>query len=205
MNSMSKSVRRCLSVATCALAVSAPGNGPSGIDDQAQAIHNIGRYCTSSWINAGIQRQEWPDCTQQVLCGLLERISADQLPKAVQNRDSSERRELNRSIWRIVQRWKRRRHYLSLTDRPNVADRTTGGSQMEPAGELLDEVRTFISRSKRFSDRQRSIMQHWLAGMSVAEISQRLNLPPARVSSEKHKGLRKLRQEWPTRPPAGLS
>jgi RNA polymerase sigma factor (sigma-70 family) len=151
---------------------------------QADAVERIGRYCDASWRNARIRRDEWADCTQDVFLRLLERCSLDGLDVAIEDPESSERRELNRSIWATAQRRRRAVRPAALHEASVPAEHT--GENAARA-----ELRTLL-RSDCLSDRQRQILSMTADGWSVAEIAESLNLPAARVSDEKYKAVNRL-------------
>ena len=90
-----------LSLAACALVVATSAAEPSsaqaatGIAAAATAavsqvsesvvLKKIQAYCSRSWQNAGINHQEWSDCTQQVFARLLERVDRDRLLIAIED------------------------------------------------------------------------------------------------------------------------
>ena len=53
--------------------------------------------------------------------------------------------------------------------------------------------RALSAHESELSARQRDVMRRWIDGDSVAEIAAALELPPARVSDEKYKAIRKIR------------
>jgi RNA polymerase sigma factor (sigma-70 family) len=61
----------------------------------------------------------------------------------------------------------------------------------------LSEDREVLWQAARYvlTDRQHEIIRLSLEGWSVAEMAQRLQLPPQRVSDEKYKAIHKL-QTW---------
>lgn len=155
---------------------------------ESQALESIDRYCVTSWRRAGIEQQEWGDCTQQVFLNLLQRVSRDQLIDAVEKAKSMERRELNRSIWCVTQRWRRiRRHgELGGDDIPPKRD-----VRIELVGDLREEVE---ERLPLLSSLQQSIIRQSLDGAAVVEIAKQVGVPPARVSNEKYKAVQQLRK-----------
>ena len=184
---------RRFSATACAAVVIATSLGTAATADarENRAIESIDRYCRASWRNARIDQQDWEECTQQTFVELLDRVSRDRWIEAIENNQSNERRELNRSIWRVAQRWRR-------------APRRPGGSAgmlaPTPANRqgnerpgLDDVLRILSSPNSGLSARQQEVMLRWADGHSVAEIAADLNLPPARVSDEKYKAIRKLR------------
>ena len=170
-------LRRTLAV--CAVAFAAT-------TADAAVLSRIERYCTVSWQNAGISPQDWGDCTQDAFVELLERISREGWRTAVENPQSDERRELNRTVWRIVKRWQRsaRHDRLDL----DVADASAAADPR-----LLPEELAALVRDAGLSNEQAAILDQWSQGTAVAEIAQALNLPAARVSDQKFKAIQKLR------------
>ena len=163
------------------------GGSAAATAGEAQTIEKIERYCIASWRNAGIAQQDWPDCTQQALTELLERIPRPQFQQAIKDSDSEERRELNRSVWRMTQRWRRSTRCLSLDEARTAA--------AEPAGEdhagAWEQV---LSAGKQcLSERQQEILSLTREGYKAGEIAERLSLSPSRVSDEKYKAIAKLR------------
>jgi hypothetical protein len=171
-------------VAMAAAVGGAPAAAASPAISETQAIEQIERYCTASWRNAGIEPQEWDDCTQQAILELLERLPRDQFPVALQEPESAERRELNRSVWRAVQRWRRR---------PRPVDYSVAelDAPQEPAGDLWEQVAT--AGREYLSPRQNQILALTRDGWRVQEIAAELDLPPQRVSDEKYKAIARLR------------
>jgi RNA polymerase sigma factor (sigma-70 family) len=159
---------------------------------ESGAIESIDRYCQASWRNARIAPQDWEECTQQTFAELLDRVSRDRWSEAIENKNSSERRELNRSIWRIAQRWRRApRPRHGSTELLNAQSASPRKDTDEPN---LDDVRRAVSSADTgLSARQQDVMRRWIGGDTVAEIAADLDLPPARVSDEKYKAIRKLR------------
>lgn len=191
MSSRSDSSRNGWTRAACAVAMAA-SLGAAGSAGEAQAVEQIGRYCTVSWRNAGIPSQEWPDCTQQTFELILERLSRGKLTEAIAEADSRERRELNRSIWCVVQRWRRRPRQRPLqVDRcadPSSLPEPPGRTEDTPAGEEIARA------LERLTPRQRRIISKWMHGASISRIAAELGLSPERTSDEKYKALRKLRR-----------
>ena len=177
-----------LKLATFAVAFAAAmGGSAAATASELQAIEKIERYCIASWRNAGITQQDWSDCTQQALAELLERISTGQLPEAIENSDSEARRELNRSVWRMTQRWRRSTRWYSLDEARAVAATST----RDDHAEAWEQV---VSASKKcLSDRQQDILSLTREGYKVGEIADRLSISSARVSDEKYKAIAKLR------------
>ncbi len=180
------SKERHLKLAACAVAVVAAVGGGSAraSASEMQAIDQIQRYCTTSWRNAGIDQQDWPDCTQQALVELLERVSRARLTVAIDNNESTERRELNRTVWRTIQRWRRS---------PRWAEYREGAA--EGVGDRHDDAWEEVMSVARqnLTPRQHRILALTRDGWRVSEIAGELHISPARVSDEKYKAICKLR------------
>jgi DNA-directed RNA polymerase specialized sigma24 family protein len=179
----------------CAFAVAAAAAVSStsvAAQDDQRALSQIQSYCTVSWQRAGIDPQDWEDCTQQAILELLEQIGADRLPRAVDDADSGERDHLRRCVWRITKRWKRRPRAASYQDDVHSTAAVCPGLA-RPASEW-DDIRVFAFRL--VSERQSRILDMARDGWRVAEIANELRISPARVSDEKHKAVRKLKAQF---------
>ena len=152
---------------------------------EADVVDQIQRYCAVSWRKAGIARPEWSDCTQQAFLHLLERVARGDLTHALADATSTERRELNRAIWRTVQRWRRTKRHKPL-DADAVRDHRL-------ARESYDHGEEISQALDQLDDRRREILCLWSQGWSIATIADRLDLSAARCSDEKYKALRQLR------------
>lgn len=201
-----------LSLAACALVVATSAAEPSsaqaatGVAAAATAavgqlsesvvLKKIRAYCSRSWQNAGINHQEWSDCTQQVFARLLERVDRDRLLIAIEDSESPERRELNRAIWATSQRSRREKKYSSL----EFAETHSENNDPWPAKlESLSQVRSAVNgEDARLSPTQREIVTRWSDGESISTIAESLKLSPARISDEKYKAIQKLRQHFGT-------
>lgn len=155
---------------------------------QAQAIKDISRYCTACWRNARLDPDSWPDCTQEVFCRLLERVALedwDQMLKV----EGDERREFLRAIDAVKKRTQRSRKWSStLVD--NVADPHTLHER-----HVADHRQAVHHAAARLlSERQQGILQLSFEGWSVHEIAEKLRIGAERVSDEKYKAIRKLRE-----------
>jgi RNA polymerase sigma factor (sigma-70 family) len=164
--------------------------GGAQAGEEPAALEGLQKYCAASWRNAGITKQDWPDCTQEAMAILLERISRKQLSHAIQNGQSPERRELNRSIWCTIQRWRRAPRHVSL-DHYDTIERKTD-ERLPEAAEELENAMAVAERC--VTARQRQILSLSGDGWSIREIAEKLDISSARVSDEKYKAIRKLRQ-----------
>lgn len=157
----------------------------------SKTIQRLQGYCHRSWQNARIDVQDRDDCTQEVLLRLMKQFDGAALDRAVNEADSEERRELNRSVWAATQRWRRRSRPVEFTEAPARPDQH---SEWVAKEEVLQQVRGAIeSGAARLSPVQREIVTRWSGGESIADIAETLRLDPARVSDEKYKAIRKLR------------
>lgn len=176
-----------LKLASFAVACAAAmGGSAAATASELDAIDKIKRYCTASWCNAGINQQDWTDCTQQAITELLERVSRDGLNTAIATADSKERRELTRSVWRTTQRWRRSTRWLSL-DESRTPDAWSDHNEIEDAWEQVA-----AASEKCLSERQRNILALIRDGWKVSDIAAQLGTSPARVSDEKYKAIGKL-------------
>src|SRR5262249_52798711 len=126
------------------------------------------------------------DCTQEVLCRLLERVPTTSWDRILGG-DGDERREFLRAIDAVKKRTQRARklgHNLEgVADRDDLVRRGRD-EQRRQVDEAAAELRT---------PRQQRILKLGLEGWSVAETARELDLPAERVSDEKYKAIRKLR------------
>ena len=175
------------SLAACTVAVAAAVGGTSSAAASPEAIDQIQRYCAKGWQNAGIARQDWQDCTQQALMELLERVSNRGLGEAIDNVESQERRELNRTVWRTIQRWRRRPKAGSFEESTTRYDAAVRVNHSEAWDEILLVARDCLTV------RQQRILELTREGWKTSEIAGELGLTAARVSDEKYKGISKLR------------
>lgn len=157
---------------------------------RSQAVSSVNAYCNASWRNAGIPVHEWQDCTQETFAELLGRIPTDRLHEAVTDKTADSRRELNRSVWCVAQRY-RRRHVTKPLVNPDIADSTENSAgEANPAEELRELI---DSPDNCLSQLQRNVLHHLADGNSVAETSELLGLPAHRISNEKYRAIQSLR------------
>jgi len=156
---------------------------------ESELVHDIQRYCAVCWRNARLDPGLWDDCTQEVCCRLLGKARAGELDlNLVLADDTLERRELVRAIDMVRKRVQRARKYQPLDDQVTPAlDHDRRHRDRQELGEVLEAARRDV-----LTPRQDQIVELWTRGWTVPDISQSLNLPPARVSDEKYKALRKL-------------
>ena len=154
---------------------------------KANTIDAIRRYCQSSWRQAGLPRDEWDDCTQDVMLELLMRLSHEEIEDALLDPGSPHRRELQRSVWCVTQRCRRahRKQHVSIDQLVEPA------SPKKSVHDDFDFERLELAVST-LSPTQRDILTRMRGGDSVAEIARSLEIPAARVSDQKYKAVRKL-------------
>ena len=159
---------------------------------ESVALRRIGAYCRTSWKNARIDSDLWDDCSQDVFARLYANLSSDEIVRAITDRDSTERRELNRAIWATAQRQRREQRLQALPHDDFKLD------ESDHWPKLHDELKSVFSAAEtsaaRLSPTQRSIIHKLGSGASVQEIAADLNLPTPRVSDEKYKAIQKLRE-----------
>jgi RNA polymerase sigma factor (sigma-70 family) len=175
-----------LGTALSALGPSTSVAGPK-LDATEHAVADMSRYCTTCWRNARLDPDCWGDCTQEVLVRMLERVTPEAWDRVLKV-EGEERREFLRAIDTVKKRSQRQRKFApvppdSLADRNGVHERRLADDRAaveQAATELL-------------SARQRHILRLSLEGWSVHDIAAELKTPAERVSDEKYKAIRKLR------------
>jgi RNA polymerase sigma factor (sigma-70 family) len=160
---------------------------PAAADGGEVAVRDISRYCTACWRNARLQPDCWSDCTQEVFSRLLERLNPERWTNVLKL-ESEERREFLRAIDAVKKRTQRAHRVAPLVE--EAAD----GRQADRDG--VEEQRRWVmdEAQRSLTSRQTDILQKSLDGWSVQEIASEMALPPARVSDEKYKAIRKLRE-----------
>ena len=153
----------------------------------ARAVNDLSRYCTVCWRNARLHPDSWGDCTQEVFNRLLQRVTPGAWERVLQD-NSEERREFIRAIDAVKKRTQRSKKWVPesidyLADRRDLHQRQIA-EQREAVAQAAQEV---------LSARQQRILQLSLDGWSVQEIATEMSTPPERVSDEKYKAIRKLR------------
>ncbi|MFP6764713.1 MAG: sigma-70 family RNA polymerase sigma factor, partial [Planctomycetaceae bacterium] len=204
------STRLRLSLAACALVVATstaeatvrPATGIqadaaiAGQLSESAILRKVQSYCLRSWLNAGIPRQDWDDCTQDVYLRLLSRLPGNELSIAIDEPDSVARRELNRAVWATSQRCRRARVHTSLT---TETPSPTGPVTYPEHSESVQLIRHAIeSADSNLSPIQRQIVTQWSNGEAIRTIAENLSMSPARVSDDKYKAIQKLRRRLST-------
>ena len=181
--------RRMVVAMMLGTALSSFGAAPA--QASAKTVTDISRYCTACWRNARLPADCWSDCTQDVFVRLLERLPAESWERVLRW-DGDERREFVRAIDAVKKRAQRTRHYAAWPA-DGVADQR--GSIDQVAADKRESLA--LAAEKSLSPRQRAILSDVVCGYSVPEIAERLATTPERVSDEKYKAIRKLRDILP--------
>jgi RNA polymerase sigma factor (sigma-70 family) len=153
-----------------------------------KAIADIQRYCSACWRNARIPLDSWTDCTQEVLCRLMQRIPLARWDMVL-HPEGEERREFVRAIDAVKKRTQRSRKWSALNE--DVTDRR--GSMNQGLSDRREELNR--AAEQVLSVRQRRILQMSVEGYTVQDMADTLTMSPERVSDEKYKAIRKLRRE----------
>src|SRR5438552_1636310 len=85
-----------------------------------KAISDVQRYCSACWRNARIPTDSWSDCTQEVLCRLMNTVPLTKWDRLLQA-EGDERREFVRAIDAVKKRSQRSRKWAPLNE--DVAER----------------------------------------------------------------------------------
>jgi RNA polymerase sigma factor (sigma-70 family) len=153
-----------------------------------RAVTDVSRYCTACWRNARLPLDFWGDCTQEVLRRLLERVPADRWDQLLGS-DGEERQEFLRAIDAVKKRTQRalkRSHTLASVV---VDGRERRERDLSDEREAVRHAATGL-----LTPRQQRILHLSFEGWSVQDIAGELQLPAERVSDEKYKAVRKLRE-----------
>lgn len=160
----------------------------AGSESTFRAVTDISRYCTACWRNARLPADCWGDCTQEVLGRLIQTIdlsSWGQVFKA----EGAERQEFLRAIDAVKKRTQR---YLKRSSTLNDVVADHGQQHEQIKRDQLEVVHT--AAQQVLSDRQQQILRMSFEGWSVHEMADELGIPAERISDEKYKAIRKLRQ-----------
>lgn len=176
---------------TALTAVSAPRTASAQtLGGSPQVISDMTRYCTACWRNARLPADYWGDCTQDVFRRLLQRLAPAAWKRALEE-EGEEHREFIRAIDAVKKQTQR-----SLKRSPAVAG-VIADPRLGPE-RALHEAREEVDHAANelLSARQQRILQLSFEGWSVNDIAGKLDLTPARVSDEKYKAIRKLREHF---------
>ena len=181
--------RRYLAAVVLGTALAAVGQQETAqaADISPRAIGDISRYCAACWRNARLPLDRWNDCTQEVLCRLLQNVPPLAWDKLLTS-EGDERREFVRAIDAVKKRTQRERLRGGLPEF-DLADRRDLHQRLQR--EEHDQVAR--AAAEVLSQRQQRIVQMSWEGASISEIADEMSIPPQRVSDEKYKAIQKLR------------
>lgn len=163
-----------------------PSSESTASESTDAAVNDLSRYCLTCWRNARLPIDAWPDCTQQVLTRLLERVEPNRWADVLQT-DGIDKREFLRAIDAVKKRTQRARRYSDLSS--DVAD--DRDSSADSSREQWEVVNSAAERV--LSPRQQRIVELTATGWAVPEIAEVLGTTPERISDEKYKAILKLR------------
>jgi RNA polymerase sigma factor (sigma-70 family) len=156
-------------------------------DATQRAVGDISRYCSACWRNARLPADSWTDCTQEVFSRLLERVDPDAWARVLRD-EGEERREFLRAIDAVKKRTQRSRKWV-----PGMVELAADRRDADERRLADDRETVRAAAAEVLTPRQQQVLQLSLEGWSVHDIAAELNTPAARVSDEKYKAIRKLR------------
>lgn len=159
------------------------------VEPDSRIVQDISRYCQACWRNARLPVDSWSDCTQEVFTRLVQRVALDRWTEVLKP-DGDERREFVRAIDAVKKRVQRSRKCNALPD--DVRD-TRSANQPSAEWDAIAQTAPQV-----LSQRQWRILELSREGWSIPEIATDLGTSVARVSDEKYKAVRKLRQHLDT-------
>jgi RNA polymerase sigma factor (sigma-70 family) len=171
-------------------ALTALGGAPASAappETTLRAVNDLSRYCTTCWRNARLHPDVWTDCTQEVLSRLLERVSPDGWARLLRD-DGEDRREFLRAIDAVKKRTQRSKRFA-----PEPAEGVADRRDLHRRAVADEREAVEKASAELLSERQQRILGLSFEGWSVHEIAAELSTPPERVSDEKYKAIRKLR------------
>ena len=186
---MSKSVRRHAMMAVMlgtALSALAPSASAARED---VAVRDLSRYCVACWRNAGVPVDRWNDCTQEVLCELLERVPLDAWGAVLAGPDEN-RREFIRVVDLVKKRVQREKKWAPLDPEQAPDASSERGDLRQEREEIRSAAQTLLTA------RQQLILERSAEGFAIREIASELKMPTSRVSDEKYKAIRKLHDHF---------
>lgn len=184
--------QRLMAAMVLGTALSALGTTPGMAAEVPEAtlrvVSDISRYCTTCWRNARLHPDSWTDCTQEVITRLLERVRPDAWDRVL-HAEGDERREFLRAIDAVKKRSQRSRKWA-----PAVMEAVADVRPLHERRRADDREAVRQAAEELLSPRQQRILQLCFEGWSVQEIAAELKAAPERVSDEKYKAVRKLRE-----------
>ncbi len=174
------------SIRTATMLAVVLGTALSAASAPAETLNGITRYCTASWRNARLPADVWPDCTQEVFARLLERLPADVWNDALKP-DGDEHRELLRAVDCVKKRVQRAKKTQAYPETGIVDNNVTTST-------LADTEEIALAFDEALTPRQQQILQLWAEGHEVPDIAEQLGTTAPRVSDDKYKGIKRLRE-----------
>lgn len=189
---MRRAGRNCVMAVVLGTALSAVSSqrsyasSPSGISPSA--VQDLSRYCTACWRNAGLPADRWGDCTQEVFSRLLTNLEPADWQRLLE-REEAEHRELIRAVDAVKKRSQRdRARYVPLAS--SVAENSSAPSSS------FDREAVALAARRLLTPRQQQILQMSFEGWTVQDIASELSIATNRISDEKYKAIRKLREHF---------
>jgi RNA polymerase sigma factor (sigma-70 family) len=177
-------------------ALSALGTSPalatSSAEPTMRAITDISRYCTACWRNARLPPDYWGDCTQDVFNRLLQRVTPDAWSHVLKE-EGEERREFLRAIDAVKKRTQRGQKRSTSLNTVVADGRDVHERQLADERDAVRQAAVEV-----LTARQQRILHMSFEGWSVQDIARELQLPAERVSDEKYKAIRRLREHLGT-------
>jgi RNA polymerase sigma factor (sigma-70 family) len=177
---------------TALSALGSPGSAAASSSSQisGRAVADISRYCSACWRNARLPLDRWGDCTQEVFHRLLQTVPPPAW-EGLLSGDGDERREFFRAIDAVKKRSQRDLRRTTSLAAVVTDDRDAGASARACERAAVDQAAGVL-----LSVRQQRILRLSFEGWSVQDIAGSLELPAERVSDEKYKAVRKLREHF---------
>jgi RNA polymerase sigma factor (sigma-70 family) len=188
-NSRRRQVMAAMVLGTALSALSVPpALGQSVAEPGNRVVADISRYCTACWRNARLPADCWSDCTQDVFSRLMQRLQTAHWDRVFQM-EGYERQESMRAIDAVKKRTQRHLKRSRFINDVIPDLRAQSDGQRADEREVVDQAATEV-----LSPRQQRILQMSFEGWAVQDIATELTMPPERVSDEKYKAIKKLRE-----------
>ena len=189
---MRRAGRNCVMAVVLGTALSAMSSSRSYASTQtgisSAAVQDLSRYCTACWRNAGLPADRWGDCTQEVFTRLLTNLEPADWQRLLE-REEAEHRELVRAVDAVKKRSQRdRARYVPLAE--NVSEPSSSQASTFDREAVAQAARRLLTQ------RQQQILRMSFEGWTVQEIAEELSLAANRISDEKYKAIRKLREHF---------
>jgi RNA polymerase sigma factor (sigma-70 family) len=152
------------------------------------AVNDLSRYCTACWRNARLPPDCWNDCTQDVLSRLLQTIPTQRWDQMLRC-EGEERQEFLRAIDAVKKRTQRGLKRSVNFDGVVADTRDRQERRRADEREAVDRAAAEV-----LTPRQQRILQLSFEGWAVQDIAEEMQLPAERVSDEKYKAIRRLRE-----------